>query len=57
MTRDIAADPVIAAEFDLEKGHRKALDFVDGGPLNVQWLQLNSLVPKKNRHIVILASY
>ena len=42
MMRDIAADPVIAAEFDLEKGHRKALDFVDGGPLNVQWLQLNS---------------
>ena len=40
--KDIAADPVIAVGFDLETEHRKVLNFVDEGPLVVQWLQLNS---------------
>ena len=42
MMKDIAADSVIAAGFDLETEHRKVLNFVDEGPSVVQWLQLNS---------------
>ena len=42
MMKDIAADPVIAVGFDLETEHRKVLNFVDEGPLVVQWLQLSS---------------
>ena len=50
--KDIAADPVIVAGFDLETEHRKVLNFVDEEPLVVQWLQLNSWASMKNLRTV-----